>query len=307
MRYEILLAYGLDILVGDPKQMPHPVRGIGKLITLLERILKRYILNHRIAGILLVIIIVTLVYLLTFSIVWLFSSIHNLFGTLISIILIFTTLSIKSLGQEALKVYNALRNSDLKTARSSLSMIVSRDVKNLDEEGIIRATIETIAENITDGVIAPLFYSLLGGAPLAYAYKAVNTLDSMVGYKNKDYIQFGWASAKLDDLANYIPARITGILLPLAAYLLGKDGKRAFQTVLRDGKNHPSPNSGIPEAGVAGALGIRLGGLSYYQGIPNYKPYIGDSIHVLNIGHIKESIHLLYTTSLLMLIFGLCN
>ena len=194
---------------------------------------------------------------------------------------------------------------NLDGARNELSCLVGRDTSSLDEKGITRALLETVAENTSDGVIAPLFYLAIGGPPLAMAYKAINTLDSMVGYKNEKYLYFGRASARLDDIANYIPARITAILLAVAAFILRKDWRRAWRITLRDSGNHPSPNSGYPEAAVAGALGRRLGGLSYYGGMPSNKPFIGDDAGEFQVRDVREAGRLMLMTSALMVLISI--
>jgi adenosylcobinamide-phosphate synthase len=203
-----------------------------------------------------------------------------------------------------MRVYRALEKEDVDSARKNLSLIVGRDTHSLDKQDIIRATIETVSENTVDGIISPLFYAFIGGAPLALAYKAVNTLDSMVGYKNERYKDFGWASAKIDDWANFIPARLSIMFLPVACWLAGKNGLNSWKLVWRDGKKNPSPNSGIPQAAVAGALGIQLGGMNFYNSIPSPKLLIGDRLNSLKIGHIKESIKVSYICSVLVLISG---
>ena len=220
-------------------------------------------------------------------------------------IIIYTALSIKDLGVESLAVFNALKKGDMDRARMFLSKIVGRDTANLDEREIIRATVETIAENIVDGIISPLFYAFLGGASLVMTYKAINTLDSMVGYKNKRYINFGWAAAKIDDITNFIPARLSIIFLVLASWISGYNPINTWNITMRDGRKNPSPNSGLPEAAVAGALGVRLGGLNYYNSIATEKPYIGNNINQLNKSHIKETVKIAYITSGLFIGIGL--
>jgi adenosylcobinamide-phosphate synthase len=182
---------------------------------------------------------------------------------------------------------------------------VGRDTNTLEHQDVIRATVETVAENIVDGVISPLFYAFIGGAPLALAYKAVNTLDSMVGYKNERYMDFGWASAKIDTSANFIPARLSVLFVPLASLIMGKDASNSWSMAIRDGKKNPSLNSGIPEAAIAGALGIQLGGLNYYDSKPVLKPHIGDNVNALETRHIKDSIKISYVSSGLFLIVGI--
>lgn len=271
---EILLAFTLDLMIGDPRWLPHPVQAIGICIERAETFLRR-LLPARLGGILLTIIIVIWVYSLTYLIT---SAIrHYIGGTAGSLVIIFiasTTLALRGLIVSVLEVF---RSTSLDEARQKLSMIVGRDTESLDEDGVYRASIETLAENTSDGVIAPLLYLAIGGLPLAMAYKSINTLDSMVGYKNDKYIEFGWASARLDDAANYIPARLTGLLIVLASLFIGKaSAPSAMRIMLRDGNKHSSPNSGIPEAAMAGALGVMLGGSSTYGGVEVDKPTIGN-------------------------------
>lgn len=307
MALQIVLAFIIDLLTGDPQGFPHPVVIIGRAITALERCLLPLCRNkwhERLAGTFLTVTIVFGTYLVVYMILRSFTMIHPRLGYVVSVWLISSSLAVRSLAAAGMKVLKPLILHDLKSARYNLGMIVGRDTEKLPEDEIIRGAVETIAENIVDGVISPLFYAFLGGAPLALAYKAVNTLDSMVGYKNERYLHFGRASARLDDLANYLPARITGILIVITALLLRKDWRGAWQTILRDARKHPSPNSGIPESGIAGALGIRLGGLNFYQGIPSFRAYLGISRLPLSPNHIKDSINIMYLTSVLGVLIG---
>ncbi len=335
----ILLAYSLDILFGDPYWLPHPVRGMGKLINYLERKLRNisalscrtshdffkqratsneqrkplgasinsYTTRKSISaemwsGAILAIIVVGLTYLGVFFIIRLAKYINEWVGFATSTIFIYTTLSTRSLGKEAISVYQSLKVGNIKEARRKLSLIVGRDTQTLNQDEIIRATVETVAENSVDGVIAPLLYAALGGAPLALTYKAINTLDSMVGYKNERYIYFGWFSAKLDDVANYIPARISALLIPIASLILKKRALGAWRSILRDGRKSPSPNAGLPEAGFAGAFGIQLGGAISYQGKRYYKSLIGEKLRKKEQEDIPRAIHLMYVLSLVTLI-----
>ena len=270
---EFLMAFGLDILIGDPRWLPHPVRIIGRCIEWGETILRK-LMPARVGGVLLTILIVGATYAAAFYIVWLVRHhIGGIVGSIIIAILASATLALRGL---VMAVGGVFRSPNIDEARRRLSMIVGRDTQALDEEGIHRAAIETLAENTSDGVIAPLFFLAIGGVPLAMAYKAVNTLDSMVGYKNERYLKFGWASARLDDIANYLPARLTGILMVIAAsFVRSANATRALATMFRDGQKHSSPNSGIPEAAMAGALGVVLGGPSRYGGVLVDKPEIG--------------------------------
>lgn len=295
-------AYVLDLIFGDPSWLPHPVRGIGWIIEKLEKLFRSMFRNERLSGAAFAFVIITFAWSITFVITKTAHFFNNYLGLAVSTVIIYMSLSVKDLGVESLAVFGALKEGNLDKARASLSKIVGRDTANLDEREIVRAAVETVAENIVDGIISPLFYAFLGGAPLAMAYKTVNTLDSMIGYKNKRYINFGRAAAKIDDIANFIPARISVIFLTAAAWLCGHDPVRAWNITLRDGRKNPSPNSGIPEAAVAGALGIRLGGLNYYNSTACQKPYIGDDINPLNRSHIKEAVRIAYITSALFVI-----
>lgn len=296
------MAYILDMLIGDPHWLPHPVRIIGWGIERVERLLRGTEdrkLNRdnfptlekggrggfeRLAGTFLVIIIVGATYVFFYLINKLFltsnfSPLTSYLSFAVLIYLTSTTLATNDLIKSGKAVIDAVNSGDKEGARKKLSLIVGRDTKELDDKGILKAVIETLAENAADGIIAPMFYFAIGGLPLAMAYKAVNTLDSMVGYRNEKYKNFGWASAKLDDIVNFIPARITGMLIVLATLILKMSvaaGHLSLRTMLRDGRKHLSPNSGIPEAAMSGALGVRLGGPSFYAGMLVEKPYIGE-------------------------------
>lgn len=212
-----------------------------------------------------------------------------------NVVFMYTCLAAHCLSAEGLKVYNLLQKGDLESARKQTSMIVGRDTEQLDEGELTRAVVETVAENASDGIIAPLIYMAVGGAPLGMAYKAINTLDSMVGYKNERFIDFGWCSARLDDAANYIPARLTAAAMALGALLTGFNFRESVSTMLSEGRNHSSPNSGYPEAAAAGALGIQLGGTNLYFGKPVHKPTIGKASRPLNKRDIVGTIKLVLT------------
>ncbi len=290
---QLILAFFLDLLIGDPLWLPHPVRIMGKGISRAERLLRGRSTSpagERRAGVLLVLMIIVPAFLITFSIliiIWLLpGTAGTIAGMAVAIYLTASTMAIRGLITSAQTVIRQVKKGDLEKARLNLSMIVGRDTHSLSSADILKATMESLAENLSDGFIAPLFYLLIGGLPLAMVYKAINTLDSMVGYNNDVYRHFGWAAARLDDIANYLPARITGVLIVLATFpvMLFKDTlraltatRRSFTTMLRDGKKHLSPNSGIPEAAMAGALGIRMGGPADYGGVVVEKPYIGDA------------------------------
>ncbi len=306
-----ITAYLLDIVIGDPKWFPHPVRYIGRGINLLEKILLKVAsapIWKRGAGIITVVIVVSFTYLIAFFLVKAFYSINSLLGEIVSILIAYTTISVNDLAKEAKGVFTALKEDNIIDARKRLSSIVGRDTKDLDENGVIRAAVESVAENTSDGIIAPLFYLVIGGPALALAYKAVNTLDSMIGYKNERYKDFGWASARLDDLANYIPARITGILIAIASAIIFYSLftiHYSLKMMLRDGKNHSSPNSGVPEAAMAGSLGVQLGGPSYYFGELKVKPTIGEPKRQLMTEDIKSSVRIMYAASLLAILLAL--
>ena len=293
----ITAGFALDIILGDPYWFPHPVKYIGKLIEFLEGLFSN-INNKKAAGLLLVLIIPPL----TFGITYFIASL----SVIIEIILIYTVFATRSLAFEAKKVYTLLDKNNIEEAKKQLANLVSRDTKSLKEKDIIKATIETVSENIVDGIISPMFYLFIGGVPLAMAYKAVNTLDSMVGYKNEKYIDFGMASAKLDDIMNFIPSRITAfILIPAAAVLNRKNYKNTFRILLRDRFNHASPNSAQTEAAIAGALGCELGGPAKYHGKTVNRPTIGDNTREIVKSDILECIKLMYAASIIGLCLGM--
>ena len=296
---KIWIAYVLDLIFGDPQNVVHPVQVIGKIISTGEKILlrKKYkFLAGAVLNIFTVSITYTLMYLISKSVK------ISVFFMIIEIYLMYTIFSINSLAREGNRVYRILKEGDIEKARKDLSYLVSRDTEMMDEKMIIRSTMETISENTVDGIVAPMFYMFLGGMPLAMAYKAINTLDSMVGYKNEKYMEFGKFSAKVDDVANFIPARITGILIVLASMILGYDYKNSLKIFLRDRKNHSSPNSAHSEASVAGALGVQFGGKVSYFGKEIDKPTIGDKTKEFELEDIRKNIRIMYVTSFLSLV-----
>ena len=302
---QIGIAFLLDIMIGDPRWFPHPVRMIGVCIEYCEKVLRRLIPSEQVGGIFLTFIIVIGTYLVTYQLLIFFYEIRWSLGILVSIIIIFFSLSTRDLLRETGNVLKALKSGNLKTARKNLSRIVGRDTQNLSEEQIATGCIETSAENIVDGIIAPLFYAFIGGPALAMAYKSINTLDSMVGYKNDRYIDFGRASAKLDDVANYIPARIAAVVLPIASYLCGANYSNSVKILKRDGRKHPSPNSGIPEAAIAGALGIRLGGPSVYNDVRSDKPFIGDPQRNVSFHDISSTSKIVVVSAIISVVIGI--
>ena len=292
-------AYIVDLIIGDPHRFPHPVVIIGKFVGFLERGMGGFI-DKKKAGIILWFTVVIPVYFITLGIVEGCFFINPLFGMIISVFLASLTLATKSLYDESKVVLNALNRGDMEEARKRLSMIVGRDTKDLNKEEILRAVIETVSENLSDGILAPMFYLTLGGVPLAMAYKAINTLDSMVGYKNAGYRDIGCFSAKMDDMANLIPARLTGFIIIFSAFILRLNWRDSWRIMRRDGRNHSSPNSGISEAAVAGSLGIQLGGENRYFGEIVRKPTISDKIKEIDKSDIKKAWVIMFTSSFLM-------
>ncbi len=308
--YHFALAYLLDLILGDPKYFPHPVRGIGFLIRVFEKILRwpsSRPLWEKAAGCLLALGLPAGVFLGTCLLIEWVEIVHPWAQSLLIIILAYTTLATRSLHQEASRVVKALKDGRVSEARKNLSRIVDRDTEHLTYPEILKAVLETLAENLSDGVIAPLFYLLIGGVPLAMAFKTVSTLDSMVGYKDSRYLRFGWASARMDDLFNFIPARITGLLICLLAWPLGLSAGEAFRIRRRDGGKSESPNAAIPEAALAGALQIQLGGPAFYDGERCDKPFLGDDRSEITLEDYKKTVVIIYGSSLTMafLVFGL--
>lgn len=308
----IIAAFVLDQFFGDPRGVPHPVQLFGYMVARLESILRPVFTGpsaERWAGGLMVLIIVIAAYLIPWL---LLSYIKRYLGywawATAATYLAYTTISVKSLRDAALAVLAPLRGDDLPGARFALSMIVGRDTGGLSREDIVRGAVETVAENASDGVVAPLFYLAVGGVPLALAYKAINTMDSMAGYKSDRYIHFGMAAARLDDAANFIPARLSGLFMVAACGVLSVlhpgnyDVSGAWRVFMRDRKKHASPNSGHPEAAMAGATGVRLGGESSYFGVTSVKPYIGDPVGVLTPDKLYDAIGLIFATSVIAVV-----
>lgn len=356
---DVIIAYFIDLVAGDPYWLPHPVRFIGWLVKKYEGLLRRMIgdrpaavsqggrfpMTHsdnpsakvgtrsingagisetaettgskkafekiagrrRIAGGILMLAVTATTFLAAFLILKIAWLIHPIAYHIVNIYLIYTALATKCLAVEAGKVHEALATSDLAEARKRVGMLVGRETEHLNEGEITRAVIETTAENTVDGIVSPLFYATIGtffglGAPLAYAFKAISTLDSMVGYMNDKYVDFGRVSARTDDAANFIPARLSGLLIPFSALLCGLNMKKSFAIMKRDRRNHKSPNCAYPEAAFAGALGIRLGGTNIYFGRPVEKPTIGDPDKEAATEDIKKSVRLMYASSFVSLL-----
>ena len=295
----MILGYIMDLVFGDPYWFPHPVRFIGKLISKTEKFIRKHAKSEKSLkywGILMWLVPVVTTALVTALIVKI-ASFNKYVEIFVSAFIIYTTLSTKCLKDEATKIYNVLETGDIKKSRVQLSYIVGRDTTNLSQSEIIRATVETVAENTVDGTISPMFYGFLFGPVGAMTYKAINTLDSMVGYKNDKYLNLGCVSAKLDDVANFIPARLTAIFMPLGAFLCGMNGINSFKIAIRDRKNHKSPNCAFAEGAAAGAMGVQLGGTNIYFGQEVYKPTIGDKKRELENYDIVRMNKLMYSTT----------
>lgn len=295
----------LDLCLGDPRWLPHPVKGIGRLISIQERFYRRIGLDGFGGGLLLCLLTVAGTAIAGWSALHLLHRISPLLGSITAVLMAWTCLAARSLHHESSLVAEAVGRGDLVTARTLLSRIVGRDTAELDQEAVLRATVETVAENSSDGIIAPLFWLILAGPVAGLAYKAVSTLDSMVGYRNEQYTRLGWASARLDDLANLLPARLTALLMVASAPLAGLSGSGAWRIWRRDRRNHPSPNSGHPEAATAGALGIQLGGGAYYGGVFKEKAQIGDPLTPVNLSAYRGAIRLMYAATALMAMIGI--
>lgn len=318
MKWNLLaltMGFVLDLIFGDPRWLYHPVRAIGLLISKAEKGFRKVFPKSErgefIAGIFFALFVILFSSAVPFFLLWLASGISSRLSFGLAVFWDYQLLAAKSLKAESMKVYHALKEGDLKKSRYAVSMIVGRDTERLDEEGVAKAAVETVAENTSDGVIAPMLFLALGGPVLGFFYKSVNTLDSMVGYKNDAYLYFGRFSAKLDDVVNWIPARISGLLMVLASPFAGLSMGQAWKIFLRDRKAHASPNSAHTEAAAAGALGVRLAGNAYYFGKLYEKPFIGDPLRQAEYEDIRKVNRLMYVTSLLVLIgiwaiYGLC-
>jgi adenosylcobinamide-phosphate synthase len=299
LEYKIALALLLDFILGDPGWIPHPVRLIGGMITRIENPARRLFPNPRLAGFVTALAVILTAALTSWGLIAAAQGINPLLGDAVSILLLYTTFAARDLADHGRAVYEALQGSDLTKARQRVSMLVGRDTQNLTEQGVVRAAVESIAENTVDGVIAPLFFAVIGGPVLAMTCKAVSTLDSMIGYRNERYIDFGKTAARMDDGANWLPARLSMPLIAVAAALTGLRWKAAWLIANRDGRKHLSPNAGISEAAFAGALGVRLGGVMERRGEAVPLPELGDPLVLLARNHILRANSLMYATTLL--------
>ena len=304
----LLTGFVLDCIFGDPYWFPHIIRWIGTLISFLEKCLRRICPSgkrgERIGGCILVFFVLLISAGLPFLLLFLSYTYLPVLGYILESFLCYQLLAAKCLRDESMKVYDSLVRRDLEDSRRNISMIVGRDTAGLNETEIARAAVETVAENTSDGVIAPLFYFFFGGAVLGCFYKAINTMDSMIGYKNEKYLYFGRAAAKLDDAVNFIPSRLSAILMIVASRFPGFNRKNAFRIWTRDKRKHASPNSAQTEAVCAGALGIRLAGPSMYFGVLHDKPYIGDDLRPVEPEDIIRANRLMYITAFFMLFFS---
>lgn len=304
---DILLGFILDTIIGDPYKLPHPIRWIGSFISILEKLCRKIAKSNTmlmILGAILVFIVVFVSGGITLLVLKL-ASFNKYAYLIVSSVICYYMLAGKSLKTESMKVYKAFENNDTEGARKAVSMIVGRDTQSLTKEGIIKAAVETVAENSSDGVVAPLIYMLIFGPVGGVVYKAVNTMDSMIGYVEEKYFYIGKFAAKLDDVLNYIPARISGILVIISAFILRYDYKNAFRIFKRDRRKHASPNSAQTESAMAGALGVQLAGDATYFGVVHKKPYIGDKKRKIENEDIKRANDIMYTMTIICLVVGL--
>jgi len=304
LKYQLLIAVALDLLVGDPRWMPHPVKLIGRLAIWLELPSRRLLRWPRLAGAITALVVLTVSGMAVWGLVRSSAWLHPLAGDAASTLVVYVCVAARDLTAHSMAVFRPLNAGDLGEARRRVAMIVGRDTERLDEAGVARAAVESVAENLVDGVTAPLFFAAIFGPVGAIVYKAINTLDSTFGYKNERYAQFGWTSARIDDVANYLPSRLTAPFVALAALLLRERPAGALRILMRDRRRHASPNAGHPEAAFAGALGIQLGGPSFYFGHdrPVDKPLIGDRLCQLKAIHIRKANRLMYATTALFVV-----
>lgn len=305
----LIIGFGIDLVVGDPHGFPHPVVLIGKLIDALERGLRKMLpktaSGEKVAGALLWLVVVLVSSLFPALLLWFCHRVSPWLRLGVESIMCWQILATKSLRDESMKVYRALESGDIMKSRYAVSMIVGRDTAELDDAGVTRAAVETVAENTSDGIVAPLIFLAIGGAPLGFFYKAVNTMDSMLGYVEPPYKNIGLVPAKMDDVVNYIPARISALLMLAAGCLLRLDVKNGWKIFCRDRFNHASPNSAQTESVCAGLLGLRLAGDAWYHGVLHKKKYIGDALREIEHEDIPRAGRLLYVTALLALL--LCS
>ncbi len=289
LEYQILIAVAVDLALGDPRWLPHPVRGIGRLAQWSETLARWLLGSTRVAGLMAALAVYLTAGLAAWGSIRLAALWHPMAADVVSIAIIYSTIAARDLVRHSMAVFRPLAAGDRVEARRRVAAIVGRDTQRLDEAGIVRAAVESVAESTVDGVTAPLFFAVVAGPVGAVVYRAINTLDSMFGHQDERYREFGWAAARIDDLANYVPARLTAPLACLAAAILRQRPLGAWRILRRDGRNHASPNSGLAEAAMAGALGVQLGGVTFYDGLPLEKPTIGDALTPLVPSHIRSA------------------
>ena len=297
--YVFPLAFFLDLLLGDPTFLPHPVRWMGQVISNLETPFRKFPVSLFASGALFSVFLTSMTFMISWLLLKAAQFLHPTLGFVLEIFLIYYTISIRSLESAAMAVSEALNREDVSIAREKVSHIIGRDTETLDTTGIASGAVESVAENLVDGIISPLFFACIGGAPLALAFKMINTLDSMVGYKNERYEQFGRFAARMDDLANFVPARLAIPVISVAAQFLSKKGMIALKTALFEGANHNSPNAGYAEAAFAGALEVKLNGPNRYDGRMVDKPFIGIRFSRPEVNHIKEACDLMVLSAFL--------
>lgn len=300
----LIAGAALDLLVGDPPWLPHPVRLIGHLATWAEPRCRTLIRHEYAAGAVFCLVIMAVISGGVAAVLWGLRQIHAALAWGAMTYLMFTGLAMRDLAQEAKAVWQALQEQNIDKARTRLARIVGRDTDRLDIPEVVRGTVETVAESTVDGVLAPLFFAALGGAPALWAYKTINTLDSMVGHHEAPYTRFGWMAARMDDVANFLPARLALPCFTVGTLIAGGQAGRCWRIGRRDGRQHPSPNAGMAEAAMAGALGIRLGGQNTYGGVENRRPYLGDPLRPLASACILQAIRIMYATSAVALVVG---
>jgi adenosylcobinamide-phosphate synthase len=296
------LAFLLDLVLGDPLNLPHPIRWMGNAISILEPFFRKIRLPLAVSGAAFTGVLVIGAFMLTHLIIVSAQFLHPVLRAVMEVIIIYYAVSVRSLVQAATAVYHALKNADLPDARKKVSFIIGRDTGSLDAAGVTGGAVESVAENLVDGVISPLFFACIGGAPLAMAYKMINTLDSMIGYKNEKYERFGKFAARLDDAANYLPARLSVPVISVAAQVYLRNGMSAFKTAALEGANHTSPNAGYPEAAFAGALNVKLNGPNFYGGRLVDKPFIGIRFDRPDLLHIKKACNLMMLSASIWLL-----
>lgn len=302
----LVLGFGIDLIVGDPHSIPHPVIFIGKLISAMEKLARKIfpktVKGENFAGGVLWLVVVAVSTAVPALLLWLCYGISVWLGLAIESVMCWQILATKSLKDESMKVYHALQTGDIEKSRYAVSMIVGRDTTKLDDKGVARAAVETVAENTSDGIVAPLIFLAIGGAPLGFFYKAVNTMDSMLGYVEMPYKNIGLVPAKMDDVMNFLPARLSALIMLAAGWLLKLDARNGWKIFKRDRFNHASPNSAQTESVCAGLLGLRLAGDAWYHGVLHKKKYIGDALREIDYEDIPCSCRLLYVTAFLSLI-----